>query len=548
VDEQLGGGHNAGHFRAPVSRSGNLRSDGRARMSKKASIREQKETARQEARRKARQDARGGSRKSLGAILGLSVATASLTAVSCFISLNAAPNIGLTIDPQLQQLIVILAFAISFLIAFLVFINKHDSFAQGGKSPKSKSKIQAPAEKFGGTLAVQTQRYAKVFDSATARRVAAPASLEEATAFDGVTASMAPPNTASSESPERPGTGPSSTNEARNSNPDRFMSQERLAVVLDDLKRAMTAISTMLTGRGTSLDDYARFGLNLMFAGICACLTRKYALTAVEGQGLLSRLMELTGSGGALAKTFSDNINTYGEVEAFRHMIDNGSRVMTDLLESNGGNGAGMSHAFGAALHDWEASEDLARLPRKGVFLFTEIVNFAGLVDELDGCSVKRILKQHDEAVRNALALFSGEEVQHTGEGILGHLEEPRAAIDCAVDLIQHTDLFSRQNPDVGFDIRVGIHLGEAVEDNGRFIGGTIQTTALVCDIAGGSEIWVSSDIWAACPAYADDLRYCGEFALEGLGESKELYMMLWEPLPDPKNAKMDYQDIGRRK
>ncbi len=521
-----------------------------AAVSKKASIREQKEAARQETRRKAREKARGGPRKGIGAILSLSLATGGLTALSFYATLNAAPNIGIVIDPQLQQLIVILAFAISFLLAFLVFINKHHSFAELSerrKSKKSKDQIKAPKQKFGGTLAVKGLRYEKVFDSETARKVAAPASLDDGAAFDV----KAEPNSSTdtlgqTASPSKP--NPDAATEGPDDNPDRFVAQDRLEIVLDDLKRAMMAVSTMLNGRSMPLDDFARFGLNLIFAGICACLTKKYTLEATEGQGLLSRLMELTGSDSDAAKRFSDNINTYGEVEVFRGMIDSGGALMTEMLESPDGDGSGMSYAFGALLHDWESAENPPALPSESVFLFTEIVGFSGLVDELDNAAIKRVVSQHDGAVRDALSRFSGEEVQHTGEGILARFDDARAAIDGAVDMIQNTDLFSRQNPEVGFDMRTGIHIGEAVEDGGRFVGNTVKTAALVCNEAGGSEIWVSSDVWSACPAYADDLRYCGEFVLEELGESKELYMMLWEPLVDPKNAKVDYKDIGKRK
>lgn len=525
-------------------------------VTKKASIREQKEAARQAGRLKAREAARGGPRKSLGSILGRSFGTGVLTTALSYYALDSSPDMGFDLDPQLQQLILVLAFAISFLFAFLILINKHSSFSDVSSRVSgrgNKNRTQAPEEKWGGALTSHSARYDKVFDIDTAKKVAAPASLDESTSFGGDPENGAPVLAKPDGGPDASEPASSDTeNEAaklagEEDNPERIMFGDRLAIVLDDLKRAMNAISTMLNGRNVPLDEFAKFGLNLLFAGLCARLTKHYELEASEGQGLLSRLMELTGSDSDSARAFSDSVNMYGEVDAFRSMIDKGGTLMTDMLEAPDGDGSGMSYAFGAALQDWESAEPQPPLPTTSVFMFTEIVDFKGLIGELDEPSIKRITTQHDTTVRDSLNRYSGEEIRHTGEGILARFEHARAAIDGAVDMVQQMDLFSRQNPDVGFDMRVGMHIGAAIEDSERFLGNAVQTAALVCNEAGGSEIWVSADMWNACPAYADDLKYCGEFTLEGLETSKELYTMLWEPLVDPKDRKVDYKDIGKR-
>lgn len=539
-----------------------------SRVSGQKSVREQKADARRESRRRTRMEARGGPEHSLQRLFALAAGVGVSATCLVYLALRIFGWADREINPEIRNLVLVISFFVTFLTSVLVLIQKFYPLKElrHRRAASRPSGFKLPKEKWGGALAPTTQRFDKVFDETTVRKVAAPAALDDGSAFDG---SVGGPRLDPRAGPDiRHQSGNDAVDAPRHAaatdvdsskkadsgskpagDEEEGVSQATLRIVLGDLRKVMASVSDVLAQRSGKLDRHAKFGLNLLFAGVCARLTKHFELSAKEGQGLLARLMELTGSNAGEARVFADQINEYGEHSHYRKMIEGGGEAIGQLLSADQKEGAdepaSLTSSIGELLETWEQGRDGVELPEPKVFMFTEIVDAGLLGDELNEESMRRVLEVHDSAVRESLGAFSGREVKHTKVGILALFDDARAAIDAAVQMQQTVNLACRQSKEIAFDIRIGLHAGQAISQGSNFFGEALKIAALVCSEAGGEEIWVSKAVWASCPAYADDLRYCGEFSLGP--EVDELYMMLWERLPDPKDGKVDYADIGKQ-
>jgi class 3 adenylate cyclase len=91
---------------------------------------------------------------------------------------------------------------------------------------------------------------------------------------------------------------------------------------------------------------------------------------------------------------------------------------------------------------------------RLATVLMSDIVGSTALASRLGDRRWRDVLQDHDSVVRNAIARFRGEELLHTGDGIVAGFDGPTRAVTCAqhiVGALAERDL----------DVRIGLHAGE---------------------------------------------------------------------------------------
>ena len=74
--------------------------------------------------------------------------------------------------------------------------------------------------------------------------------------------------------------------------------------------------------------------------------------------------------------------------------------------------------------------------PAHRAILFTDIVGSTGITQRLGDLMTTELIRAHDSVVRRCLKRFGGQEVKHTGDGIMASFPQSKAAVDAAI-LIQ---------------------------------------------------------------------------------------------------------------
>jgi len=174
---------------------------------------------------------------------------------------------------------------------------------------------------------------------------------------------------------------------------------------------------------------------------------------------------------------------------------------------------------------DFAGHSDAIGMPREHerivtTLLMTDIVDSTATASRLGDTAWREVLTDHNRLVRTQLLRFGGSEVNTTGDGFLATFRSAVAALRCAAAIVEAVR-------NEGIQIRAGVHTGE-VEVIGSDLGGvSVHAAARIMDLAGTSEIYVSSvtvDL-----ADGSDLAFeaRGPREVKGLERPIEVYRLL---------------------
>ncbi len=130
-------------------------------------------------------------------------------------------------------------------------------------------------------------------------------------------------------------------------------------------------------------------------------------------------------------------------------------------------------------------------------FMFTDIVTSTDLLEALGDQAWENLIGWHDVTLRQLFVTHRGEEVSHTGDGFFVAFNDPRSALDAAVD-IHRTLATHRREHGFAPSLRIGLHTAEVsrVGDNYRGLG--VHVAARVSALGERDEIIASTSAWEA--------------------------------------------------
>jgi class 3 adenylate cyclase len=141
--------------------------------------------------------------------------------------------------------------------------------------------------------------------------------------------------------------------------------------------------------------------------------------------------------------------------------------------------------------------------------LFSDMVNYAGMTEMLGDSASRDLLREHHRMVRTLLERHSGREIKVQGDGFMVAFGGVARALRCAAEMQQTFFAYSEAHTDRPMQIHIGVHTGEAFEEDDDFLGHTVIVASRLASVAGPGEILVSS--------LSEQLvERSGEFTFEG--------------------------------
>jgi class 3 adenylate cyclase len=132
----------------------------------------------------------------------------------------------------------------------------------------------------------------------------------------------------------------------------------------------------------------------------------------------------------------------------------------------------------------------------------------------------RQLLAAHDALVRSELDRFRGQEVKHTGDGVVATFDGPARAIRCACAI---RDALGA----LGLEIRAGLHTGE-IEIRGDDVAGiAVHISQRVSTRASPGEVLVSRTVADLIAGSDIELRDQGEHELKGVSGRWRLYSVM---------------------
>jgi class 3 adenylate cyclase/pimeloyl-ACP methyl ester carboxylesterase len=120
--------------------------------------------------------------------------------------------------------------------------------------------------------------------------------------------------------------------------------------------------------------------------------------------------------------------------------------------------------------------------------LFTDIVDSSEKAVALGDRGWRELLERHHGVIRRQLVRFRGKEVDTAGDGFFASFDGPARAIRCACAIVELL-------PELGLEVRAGLHTGECELVDGKVAGIAVHTGARVASHAQPGEVLVSSTV-----------------------------------------------------
>ena len=149
--------------------------------------------------------------------------------------------------------------------------------------------------------------------------------------------------------------------------------------------------------------------------------------------------------------------------------------------------------------------------------LFTDVVGSTERAAELGDRGWSELLARHNALVRRELERWRGRELDTAGDGFLATFDGPARAIRCACAVRDAV-------PELGLEIRAGLHTGECEILGSTMAGIAVHIGARVAALAGAGEVLVSSTVRDLVAGSGIAFAERGEHELKGVPEMWRIY------------------------
>ena len=159
--------------------------------------------------------------------------------------------------------------------------------------------------------------------------------------------------------------------------------------------------------------------------------------------------------------------------------------------------------------------------------LFTDLVSHTEMMSRLGDEKGRTVLREHEDMTRRQLNEYGGDEVKSMGDGFMASFGSVSKAVECAIALQR---AFARHNEtgEEPLSVRVGLNVGEPIEDGGDLFGATVIMAARIAAKAEGNEILVANAVRELSAGKGFLFADRGDFVAKGFEEPVRVYEVRW--------------------
>jgi class 3 adenylate cyclase len=157
------------------------------------------------------------------------------------------------------------------------------------------------------------------------------------------------------------------------------------------------------------------------------------------------------------------------------------------------------------------------------------MVDYAGMTERLGDQASRDVLRDHHEIVRGLLDTYGGREIKVQGDGFMVAFGGVARALRCAADLQRAFSAYSAAHVERPIAVHIGVHTGEAMEEDDDFLGHTVIVASRIADIARSGEVLVSS-LSAQMVERTEEFSFVAprEVDLKGLSRPQGVVTLEW--------------------
>ncbi len=160
--------------------------------------------------------------------------------------------------------------------------------------------------------------------------------------------------------------------------------------------------------------------------------------------------------------------------------------------------------------------------------LFTDMQSSTANRQQLGDAKAQELLRAHNRIVREALAANGGNEIKHTGDGIMASFGSAIGALNCAIAIQRGIASHAEEHQDSPLAVYIGLNAGEPIAEDDDLFGTSVDLAARICAEAEPSEILVSDVVRQLAAGKEFLFSDQGESALRGFEDPVRLWSVRW--------------------
>lgn len=130
--------------------------------------------------------------------------------------------------------------------------------------------------------------------------------------------------------------------------------------------------------------------------------------------------------------------------------------------------------------------------------MFTDIKDYSKKMHKNEELTLQ-LLQKHNNIMKNVIAEYGGNIVEIIGDAFLVSFESAVKAVTCGVTLQNNFNEYNKSKPKKEkIELRIGIHLGDLIEFEGKLKGDTLNIAARIQQNADVKKVWISESVFLA--------------------------------------------------
>ena len=133
---------------------------------------------------------------------------------------------------------------------------------------------------------------------------------------------------------------------------------------------------------------------------------------------------------------------------------------------------------------------------RLAAILAADVAGYTRLMESDEDATLAAWWAARKDVIDPSIAEYGGRIVKHTGDGFLAEFATATEAVRCAVAMQTALVASNSDTPeDRRFDFRMGINIGEIVDDDEDIYGDGVNIAARIESLAEPGGVWVSANV-----------------------------------------------------
>ncbi len=314
---------------------------------------------------------------------------------------------------------------------------------------------------------------------------------------------------------------------------------------INKINKFVTTSLKALEGGMSGSDPYASFGVSLYMIGATHALCQESKIRQDFNNEVLGESLRGIGlSQDRINYLISRSDEYLVSDPRYLQMYQVGRSAMGIWLES----GIGAQEAFAMSYENWIKPRAKPTSPPPVIVLFTDIAGSTAMTQERGDEGAQEIVREHNRIVREALAVFQGREVKHTGDGIMASFSTGVNGVEAAIDMQRKVKEMVENKPELPLKLKIGINVGEPISEDNDLFGSTVQLAARIVDKANPGEILISEAVRGLTQGKKIPFKKHDEFEMKGFEHPIATYRVVWEKVPTETDTESNAEPDDKSK